>query len=129
LSNNEYHGFVQDEMRLSSRLTVTAGIRYSYVQSMKEARDAYSGLDYVTGIYLLAIKNPVTGAGPNLRERYVDPDWNNFAPRLGVAYLLNKKTTVRAGVGIYYSFTDFPQGRKSHHNKNQTAPYVRVRKT
>lgn len=109
LSNNEYHGFVQDEMRLNSRLTVTAGLRYSYVQSMKEARDAYSGLDYVTGNYLLAIKNPITGAGPNLRERYVDPDWNNFAPRLGLAYLLNKKTTVRAGVGIYYSFTDFPQ--------------------
>src|SRR5207249_865582 len=67
LSNNEYHGFLQDEIRLSSRLTVTAGIRYSYVQSMKEARDAYSGLDYRTGAYLLAIKNPVTGAAPNLR--------------------------------------------------------------
>lgn len=109
LSHYEYHGFLQDEMRLNRRLTLTAGLRYSYVQAMKEARNAYSGLDYLTGNYLLAIKNPVTGAGPNLRERWVDPDWNNFAPRLGLAYLLNNKTTIRAGVGIYYSFTDYPQ--------------------
>jgi hypothetical protein len=109
LSNSEYHGYIQDEVRLNRRLTLTAGLRYSYVQPMKEARDAYSGLDYLTGNYLLAIKNPVTGAGPNLRARWVDPDWNNFAPRLGLAYLLNNKTTVRAGAGIYYSFTDYPQ--------------------
>lgn len=109
LSHYEYHGFLQDEMRLNSRLTLTAGLRYSYVQAMKEARNAFSGLDYLTGNYLLAIKNPVTGAGPNLRERWVDPDWNNFAPRLGLAYLLNNKTTIRAGAGIFYSFTDYPQ--------------------
>lgn len=106
LTQKEYHGFIQDELRVTSRLTVTAGIRYSYVQSPKEARNAYSGFDYLTGNYLLAVKNPVTGAGPNLRERWVDPDWNNFAPRAGIAYLVNDKTTIRVGAGIYYSFTD-----------------------
>jgi carboxypeptidase family protein len=109
LSHYEYHGFLQDEMRLSKKLTITAGLRYSYVQAMKEARNAYSGLDYFTGNYLMAVPNPTTGAGPNLRERWVDPDWNNFAPRLGIAYLLNEKTTIRVGAGIYYSFTDYPQ--------------------
>jgi hypothetical protein len=109
LSQYEYHGFLQDEIRLTNRLTITAGLRYSYVQAMKEARNAFSGLDYYTGNYLLAVKNPVTGAGPNMRERWVDPDWNNFAPRLGLAYLINNKTSIRAGVGMYYSFTDYPQ--------------------
>jgi Carboxypeptidase regulatory-like domain len=109
LSHYEYHGFLQDEIRLTKGLTVTAGIRYSYVQAMKEARNAFSGLDYLTGNYLMAVTNPVTGDGPNMRERWVDPDWNNFAPRLGIAWLLNEKTTIRAGAGIYYSFTDYPQ--------------------
>jgi hypothetical protein len=109
LSHYEYHGFLQDEMRLTNRLTITAGLRYSYVQAMKEARNAFSGLDYLTGNYLMAVPNPVTGAGPNMRERWVDPDWNNFAPRLGIAFMLNSKTTIRAGAGIYYSFTDYPQ--------------------
>jgi hypothetical protein len=109
LSHNEYHSFIQDEIRLSSRLMVTAGLRYSFVQPMKEARDAYSGLDVQTGNYLLAIKNPTTGAGPNLRERWVDPQWTNFAPRLGLAYMLDSKTSIRAGAGIYYSYTDYVQ--------------------
>ncbi|HUQ92499.1 MAG TPA: TonB-dependent receptor [Bryobacteraceae bacterium] len=109
LSQFEYHGFVQDELRVTSKLTITAGIRYSYVQSMKEARDAYSGLDLGTGNYLLAVRNPITGAPPNLRQRWVDPDWNNFAPRVGLAFLLDSKTTIRAGAGIYYSFTDYVQ--------------------
>ena len=109
LSNNEYHGFIQDDIRLTSRLTLTAGLRYSYAQAMKKAGNAYSGLDVLTGNYLLAVDSPITGAGPNLRARWVDPDWNNFAPRMGFAYLLGKNTTIRAGAGIYYSFTDYPQ--------------------
>lgn len=109
LSHNEYHFFVQDEFRLNSRLTITAGLRYSYVQAMKEARNAYSGLDVLTGNYLLAIKNPVTGAVPNLRQRWVDPQWNNFAPRLGIAWMVDNKTSVRAGAGIYYSYTEYVQ--------------------
>lgn len=39
----------------------------------------------------------------------MDPDWNNFSPRIGIAYLLGQITTIRAGAGIYYSFTDFVQ--------------------
>jgi hypothetical protein len=109
LSHNEYHFFLQDEIRLTSRLTLTAGLRYSYVQAMKEARNAYSGLDVQTGNYLLAVNDPTTGAGPNLRERWVDPQWNNFAPRVGLAWMLDSKTSVRAGAGIYYSYTDYVQ--------------------
>ena len=33
----------------------------------------------------------------------VDPDYNNFAPRVGLAYQVNKSTVIRAGGGIYYS--------------------------
>lgn len=109
LSNNEYHGFLQDEFRLHSRFTITLGLRYSYVQALKEARNAFSGLDYGTGNYLVAGPNPVTGTAPNVRERWVDPDWNNFAPRIGLAWLATPKTTIRAGAGIYYSFTDMVQ--------------------
>jgi len=106
---NEYHVFLQDEMRLTPRFTFTMGLRYSYVQAMKEKRDAYSGFDATTGEYLLAVENPVTKAPPNMRARMIDPDWNDFAPRVGLAYLLDPKTTIRAGAGIYYSYTDFPQ--------------------
>ena len=109
LSNNEYHAFATDEARLTSKLTLTIGLRWSHVQGMKDARNAYSGLDYNTGVYLLAVKNPVTGEPPNLSERWTDPEWRNFAPRMGLAYALDSKTTIRAGAGIYYSYTDAVQ--------------------
>lgn len=109
LSHNEYHGFLQDDIRLGSKLTLSLGLRYSYVQAMKEARNAYSGFNVLTGDYMLAVKNPTTGAGPNIRERWVDPDWNNFAPRVGLAYVIDSKTSIRAGAGLYYSFTDYVQ--------------------
>ncbi|HEY7302994.1 MAG TPA: carboxypeptidase regulatory-like domain-containing protein [Bryobacteraceae bacterium] len=109
LSNNEYHGFVQDDVRMTPKFTLSVGLRYSYVQAMKVARDEYAELDPLTGDYLVATKNPITGADPNVRARLVDPDWRNFAPRLGIAYLLNARTTIRAGAGIFYSYTDYPQ--------------------
>jgi hypothetical protein len=33
----------------------------------------------------------------------IDTDWNNFGPRLGFNYLLNEKTAIRGGFGIFYS--------------------------
>jgi hypothetical protein len=40
--------------------------------------------------------------GPALQ----DPDRNNFAPRLGLAYSMNSKTVIRAGFGTYYNMID-----------------------
>jgi hypothetical protein len=33
-------------------------------------------------------------------------DWNNFAPRIGLAWKLNEKTVIRSGFGIYYAQPD-----------------------
>jgi hypothetical protein len=46
--------------------------------------------------------NPVTGEAPNVRRGIVEPDRNNFAPRLGLAYRLGDKSTIRAGYGVFY---------------------------
>jgi hypothetical protein len=109
LSNNQFSGFIQDEWRLARKLTITAGLGYDYFQAMKDQGDLYAGLDILTGNYLVAAKNPITNAPPNVRQRWVDPDWHNFAPRLGIAYLLGDRTTLRAGGGIFYSQTDAVQ--------------------
>ena len=42
-------------------------------------------------------------AGHGVRQQIVDPDYNNFAPRVGLAYQLAKNTVFRAGGGIYYA--------------------------
>jgi hypothetical protein len=37
----------------------------------------------------------------------VDTDWNNFGPRLNLAYRLTPKTVLRAGYGLFYNPTEF----------------------
>ena len=73
--------FVQDEWRVSSRLTVNAGVRYELLLfPTLDAKAAY----------------PLS--------RSISNDTNNVAPRLGVTWIPadDQKTVVRGGYGIYY---------------------------
>ena len=49
-------------------------------------------------------------------EQEINPDYNNFAPRIGLAYAPDSKTVIRAGYGIFYDryslsfvFVTYPQ--------------------
>lgn len=96
--------FVQDEWRISPKVTVTYGLRYNYEQAFHEKNSQYAYLD--TGSASpIASRVPSL---PNLRGGLVYPsgrsqatDRNNFDPRLGVAYRWNEKTVFRAGTGIF----------------------------
>ena len=88
----EYSVFVQDEYRLSSRLTLNLGMRYEYQQLPKPQ-----------------VPNPlsnVAGAifGPEQTQSFPS-DKNDFEPRLGFAYDLRGtgRTTIRGGYGISHS--------------------------
>ena len=67
-----------------------------------EADNRLSAVDGRTGDLLWAGHNPVTGEGPNTRRSINDPDYNNFSPRIGLAYTVNSKTSFRGGYGIFY---------------------------
>ncbi|MGH9942191.1 MAG: TonB-dependent receptor, partial [Pyrinomonadaceae bacterium] len=93
--------FAQDEWRLSPRLSLSYGLRYEFNTPPRETGDQIertfdsSDLNLVPGL-----REFIDG-----RERIFDPDYNNFAPRVGLAYLLNpggRPTVVRAGYGIFY---------------------------
>jgi hypothetical protein len=88
-NDNEYGFFVQDDWRVSGKLTVNIGLRYDYqaiarppVQNPNAALIA-AGFD--------------TSFRPN--------DTNNFAPRIGLSYAIDPKTVIRGGYGIYYGRT------------------------
>jgi hypothetical protein len=96
--------FLQDDWKVTSRLTINAGIRYEvFFSALFPDPDRQR-----IGRYLLTGYNVPTLAD----ERFVTPkdgrdcgcknDFNNFAPRLGIAYNLGSKTVIRAGAGIFY---------------------------
>ena len=85
----EYSFFVQDEYRLSSRLTLNLGLRYEYQQLPKP--QVPNLLSNVAGAIF----------GPEQTQSFPS-DKNDFEPRLGFAYDLRGtgRTTIRGGYGI-----------------------------
>jgi hypothetical protein len=115
--------FIQDDWRINSRLTINLGLRYEFNNAPYDTTDRLGNLwirrDEATGEYtgtlLWATTNPEidpdTGQRnqPAKRDRFgralMQSDYNNFAPRLGLAWQATRTTVVRAAVGTYYNST------------------------
>ena len=95
--------FFQDDIRLTRRLTLNLGVRYQWDQPARDAHSHNSMFDRTSNSYLWTSTNPANGEPANTRPSIIDPDFNNFAPRLGSAYSLTPKTTIRSSYGIFYA--------------------------
>jgi hypothetical protein len=96
LDDRQYAAFVQDDWKVNNKLTLNLGIRYDYGTPFFSPTNELSMFDLDQGRMLIAGRDGVS--------RYiVDPDKKDFAPRLGVAYQINPKTTLRGGFGIFYT--------------------------
>jgi len=88
--------FVNDVWQASRNLTLSLGLRYE----LNTPVQTYAGLasmlaaDYETII-------PSTFPSPGFE--FHDPNYKDFAPRLGATYRLGEKTVLRAGFGIYFN--------------------------
>lgn len=87
--------FVGDRYRISSKLTATLGLRYEYYPLMtRDGAFKFDRLDFTTLNVLLG------GIGGNPDHVGVTTSKKLFAPRIGLAYQVNKDTVVRSGFGI-----------------------------
>ncbi len=94
LSNQGYGLFVQDDWRVSRRLTVNVGLRYELNTVPTDANNLLGNFDPNLGLVQV---------GKQISSIY-NGDHNNFAPRLGLAWDVfgNGRTVVRAAGGIFY---------------------------
>jgi hypothetical protein len=115
---NDLSGFVQDDWKVSNRLTLNLGLRYDFyglpvekygrlVNFIPEqfrngtlASPAQPPNGFVQAGNAV---NPLPGV-PTVEDSLVPNDKNNFAPRVGFAYRVNESGTlaVRGGYGVYY---------------------------
>lgn len=91
-----HFGYVQDDIRVNDRFTLNAGLRYEYATPLWEANNRLTNYDPVTNSMLTA------SSGSIYDRALVNPDRNNFAPRLGAAVTLGPKTVLRGGWGVSY---------------------------
>ena len=101
-------GYIQDDYRLSSKLTINLGFRYEHEPGIAERQNHTSvGFD-PNATYMSAgvngattFKGGVELAGQNGYGTTCCNAGSKYAPRVGAAFAPSQKTTIRAGFGIY----------------------------
>jgi hypothetical protein len=94
--------YVQDDWRVTPKLTVNVGLRWDFATPLYERDNHYSNFDPTTNSMKLA------ASGDLYQRSLVHPDYKNYGPRLGLAYSLDQKTVIRTGYGISYSYFNRP---------------------
>jgi hypothetical protein len=113
--------YAQDSWKLTNTLTVNYGLRWEYDQPFYDTNDAIVNIDFrwdnsAEPVFVRAGTgdpyegNPAFRLAPDVqyvrdgrfgRGAYRS-DFNDFAPRLGIAWALTPRTVLRSGAGIYY---------------------------
>ncbi len=122
LNDTWYHGvFLQDDWKVSAKLTVNLGLRYEYEGATTDSQNRnVRGFDPAAAVSIEAAARAAYAASPipelaasafavrgglhfasDSNPGFYEPDTNNVQPRVGFAYAVADKTVVRGGWGIY----------------------------
>ncbi|MFN7926226.1 MAG: TonB-dependent receptor [Bryobacteraceae bacterium] len=102
----EIGSFIQDDWKVSQRLTLNLGLRY----------EVYPQFPWVEvgnrqSVLLLPSQQLVQVGTNGVSRNAANIDKNNFAPRIGAAFRVNEKTVIRTAYGIYYAAPQFEINR------------------
>jgi hypothetical protein len=103
--------FVQDDWKVTPKLTVNLGMRWEFGTALSEAQNRVAGIDLTNGKFEIPKSRealaPTLPAGIPVEyvnsNTLMEPTQRNFGPRVGLAYQLDRKTVIRAAGGIFYA--------------------------
>src|SRR5712664_664425 len=93
--------FAQDDWKVRPNVTLNFGLRYEYYPPLNDAKGQLSNITIPSS----GLVNATVG----LTSSLIQPDRNNFGPRLGFAWSpsrFRENTVVRGGFGVAYNRTD-----------------------
>ena len=119
--SNYFALFLQDSWKVRSNLTINYGLRWEYDQPFWDENDHIVNIDFkwdnsAEPVFVRAGSGDPFEGNPPFRlasdVQYVRDgrygrgayrsDFNDFAPRVGIAWAISPKTVIRSGGGIYY---------------------------
>jgi hypothetical protein len=109
--SNTIAPFINDDWRISRKLTLSLGLRYDFLDWWKEQNNLEGAFDPASGKIAFhkvpadlpsAILPYIINQDNFYPAGIMYPDKNNWAPRIGLAYNAAQRTVVRAGFGVYY---------------------------
>lgn len=104
--------YVQDDYKLTPRLTLNLGLRWDLYTPMIEAHDRMSVMDpaapnpaagNIPGAYVFAGSGSAPHTGTRTLTSMLNTYHKAFGPRIGLAWKLNDKAVIRSAYGISYS--------------------------
>ncbi len=100
-------GYVQDDWKITRKLTLNLGLRYDVYVPFTEKTDSISYIDLTkanpaAGNVLGALSRLGTCPECVGKDQIAQIRWKYFAPRIGFAYAPNAKTVIRGGYALNY---------------------------
>lgn len=100
--------YFQDDFKVSKRLTLTLGVRWEYNSPWVQPRNNMAVFNFDTRQIEFVLRDPFsfrtsTEPGNAVRRSIINPQYNNWADRVGFVYRLNDKTVIRGGHGYYWN--------------------------
>ena len=121
---------MQDDFKVSRKLTLNLGLRYEFVSNVKEKYDALANFNIETQT-LDIVKGRTDPLPPNFypeiavnrnAPRTLVPIRNSTShPRVGLAYSVTPRTVIRSGYGLFWS--SYEAGPLSIPNPGNLPPF------
>ncbi len=122
--------YVQDDFKVSKKLTLNLGLRYEYVVHAREKYNAEANFNIATNTLDIASGRqdalpanfyPEIAVNRNASRSLVPNQKHDFGPRIGFAYNMFKNTVLRGGYGVFYS--SYEAGPLSIPNPGNNPPF------
>jgi hypothetical protein len=91
--------YAMDTWRMTPKLNLTYGLRYELFAPVLDRENQTSNFNPANGGGIVTAAANASGWGD---RALINPDKNDFSPRVGVAYQFTNKLVVRTGYGVFY---------------------------
>ena len=118
-------GFINDDFKVLSNLTLNFGVRYEFDQPWVESNNKTGNIDEATGQVLYAHSVPAgapAGSGLCSNRACYDNNYRQIMPRFGFSYQAKPRLVIRGGYGA----TSFFEGNSSNQRLTSITPFIQA---